>query len=136
FNSDETVDNWDDTHTWWDNFHHNFVDERKGHEIDGSSVTVVGLLNLDTLHSGSTELHPVYAMFVQQNGNDVTHRSWAFFVRNWGDEGFCGSNQELLYTPGQVIKVKIPNAISCTACDNVWYGAQNDDNLSPMGATV
>ena len=29
FDSDETVDNWDDTGTWWDRFHHNGVDDSK-----------------------------------------------------------------------------------------------------------
>ena len=87
FDSDETVDNWDDTHTWWDNFHHNAVDIDKAHAqamIDGSFVIVTGLLGLDANHNGKTELHPVYAMFVRLNSNDTRQSSWAFFVRNWG----------------------------------------------------
>ena len=50
FDSDETVDNWDDTHTWWDNFHHNAVDVDKAQAsamIDGSFVIVIGPLGLD-----------------------------------------------------------------------------------------
>jgi hypothetical protein len=149
FNSDETVDNWDDTHTWWDNFHHNAVDhvsiinskpihDGNAHAaamIDGSSVIVTGLLNLDALHRGKTELHPVYAMFVHLKGNDLLKSSGAFFARNWGDEGFCGSDQQNLYTREQKIKVKIPNAVSYIS-SNIWHGAQNEDDLSPMNVTI
>ncbi len=135
FNSDETVDNWDDTNTWWDDFHHHYVDQDNGHVIDGRAVTVIGLLNLDALHSGSTELHPVYAMFVRQSQNDPTRATWAFFVRNWGDQGMCGSDQQNMYTGRQQVKVHLSNAVSVST-QNVWYGAQNDDNLGQMNATI
>jgi len=143
FNSDETVDNWDDTHTWWDNFHHNAVDQSKAQAsamIDGKSVIVIGLLNLDTLHgaqgAGKTELHPVYAMFVpyvKSNEIEAFKSSWAFFVRNWGDQGFCGSDDQGLYS--REMKVFIPYAESLTS-NNVWYGAQNDDQLSAMKVSI
>lgn len=138
FDSDETVDNWDDTHTWWDNFHHNAVDDSKAAAsamIDGSFVKVIGLLNLDALHRGKTELHPVYSMFVKVKGADSTQSSWAFFVRNWGDQGFCGDDDQPLSTRQQLIKVLIPNVAGLTS-NNIWEGAQNDDNLSPMSVTV
>lgn len=138
FNSDETVDNWDDTHTWWDNFHHNAVDVDKAHAsalLDGHFVKVIGLLNLDTLHRGKTELHPAYAVFVDVGGTDVRQTSWAFFVRNWGDQGFCGSDDQPLFYRPQQIRVQIPNAVSLTA-NNIWEGAQNDDNLQPMGVSI
>ena len=138
FNSDETVDNWDDTHTWWDNFHHNAVDVDKAHAsamLNGHFVKVIGLLNLDTLHRGKTELHPAYAVFVDVGGTDVRQTSWAFFVRNWGDQGFCGSDDQPLFFRPQQIRVQIPNAVSLTS-SNVWEGAQNDDNLQPMGVSI
>jgi hypothetical protein len=139
FNSEETVDNWDNTHTWWDNFHHNGVDHDDATAsgmINGDSVIVIGLLGLDLGHSPTfTELHPVYAMFVHLRSDDLTQSTWAFFVRNWGDEGFCASGQENLYMANQIIKVKIPNAASFTAA-NTWEGAQNQNNLDPMGWSV
>ena len=62
-----TVDYWDDTNTWWDDFHHNYVDNNDeaahGH-IDGKFAIIVGLLGLDSQHGVHSELHPVYAMFV------------------------------------------------------------------------
>jgi hypothetical protein len=138
FNSDETVDNWDDTHTWWDNFHHNAVDVDKAHAsamLDRHFVKVIGLLNLDTLHRGKTELHPAYAVFVDLGGTDVRQTSWAFFVRNWGDQGFCGSDDQPLFYRPQQIRVQIPNVVSLTS-NNIWEGAQNDDNLQPMGVSI
>ena len=138
FDSDETVDNWDDTHTWWDNFHHNGVDVDKPHAqamIDGSFVKVIGLLGLDANHDGKAELHPVYAMFVRLQGNDTRQSSWAFFVRNWGNEGFCGDNEQYLYTRQNTVKVQIPNVVGITA-DNISEGAQNEDNLSPMSVSA
>jgi hypothetical protein len=144
FSSDETVDNWDDTHTWWDTFHHHAVDDNKpppSEMIDGSPVIVIGLLNLDTEHGnggdGKPELHPVYAMFVHLKNNDLrpSSSSWAFFVRNWGDQGYCGDNQQNLYTREQKIKVKIPNAMSLSSY-NISKGAQNADELSPMEVGV
>ena len=138
FDSDETVDNWDDTHTWWDNFHHNVVDDSDAHAhavLDGLQLKVIGLLNLDTLHRGKTELHPAYAVFVHLNGNDPKQSSWAFFVRNWGDQGFCGSDDQPIFYHPERVQMQIPNVVSLTS-NNIWEGAQNDDNLSPMGVSI
>ncbi len=136
FNSDETVDNWDDTHTWWDDFHHNAVDDNDEHAhsmIDGDSVIIIGLLGLDVPHDGFAELHPVFAMFVHLQNDNPQLSNWAFFVRNWGDEGFCGGYQENLYK--QTIKINIPNAVNCIT-NNIWEGAENEDNLSSMGVSI
>lgn len=138
FDSDETVDNWDDTHTWWDHFHHDGVDHddaTASSMINGDSVIVIGLVGLDLPHDGYTELHPVYAMFVHLKGDDPAQATWAFFLRNWGDEGYCSSDQENLYLRNQIIKVMIPNAVTMTAA-NTWIGAENADDLTPMGWSV
>jgi len=144
FNSEETVDNWDGTSTWWNLFHHNAVDvsdnEAKSH-MDNDSSIVIGLLNIDGQHDNPCELHPVYAMFLQQqvvnfdnifpvaatNNNLVYH----FFVRNWGDEGFCSSGQEYLYY--DYVKIKIPGAGKMTAATVYKPG---DSKFAPMGWAV
>jgi hypothetical protein len=146
FDSDETVDHWDDTGTWFDNFHHNGVDhysqDAEGHwfydgyshasdMINGSHVLVIGQLGMDTYHRGKTELHPIYAMFVRLKSDDVRNISYAFFVRNWGDEGFCSDGDQPLETKDHVIKVRIPNVAGLEA-NNVSQGAQNQDDLSAM----
>ncbi|HKC36372.1 MAG TPA: hypothetical protein VKB95_09935, partial [Chitinophagaceae bacterium] len=54
---------------------------------------VIGLLGLDCAHSSYAELHPVYAMALHSKSlNTVNDDVWHFFVRNWGDEGFCASS--------------------------------------------
>lgn len=134
FDSEETVDNWDDTQTWWDHFHHDGVDNDDATArvmIDGDSVIVIGLVALDLPHGGHTELHPVYAMFVHLRGDDPAQAQWAFFVRNWGNEGYCTSDQENLYLRDQLVKVLIPNASTMIAA-NAWVGAQNADNVDIM----
>src|SRR3984957_14332263 len=141
FNSEETVDNWDNTGTWWNMFHHNEVDksgnEAKSH-MDNDSGIVIGLLNIDGQHDNPCELHPVYAMFLQQqvvnfdnflpveatNKNLVYH----FFVRNFGDEGFCSSGQEYLFY--DYVKIKIPGAGKMTAA-NVYK--PGDAKYNQMG---
>ena len=62
--------------------------------IEGAPAVVTGLLGLDGVHGGYTELHPVFSLAIRtkeqavQGGMD---RSWAFFLRNSGTEGCCSS---------------------------------------------
>jgi hypothetical protein len=129
FDAGETVDYWDDTHTWWEDFH-KAVDSTDGKTggpagsmIDGHEVIIIGLLGLDTQHTVHSELHPVYAMFVRIPQQLATQDRWAFFVRNWGNEGGCGSDQEPLRQ--NTIQVRIPHArgTGFALSDNVWvYG--------------
>ena len=141
FNSEETVDNWDQTSTWWNLFHHNAVDnndnDAKAH-MDNDSAIIIGLLNIDGQHDNPCELHPVYAMFLQQqvvNFDNIfpvaatkNNLVYHFFVRNWGDQGFCSSGQEyLLY---DYIKIKIPGARKMTAA-NVYK--PGDSKFNQMG---
>jgi hypothetical protein len=134
FDSDETVDNWDNTNTWWDDFHHNAVDKDDQTArafVDGKQVIVIGMVALDMEHSDyHSELHPAYAVFVRMPGSTTTQEKVAFFVRNWGDEGFCGPNQEPI--PQNTIRVRIrhPWGTGFTLGQNVWvYGDdQNEFN--------
>jgi len=98
------------------------------------------MLGLDTEHSAKTEMHPVYAMFVQHFSDDdcAGRRScWAFFVRNWGDEGFCSDDDVPFETQEHNIKIMIPNVTGLIS-ENVSDGAQNADEaeLSQMQATM
>ena len=106
FDSTETVNEWDQTGTWWDNFHHNVVDKKDKPTIQSwfgnKFAIVIGMLGIDMEHGPHSELHPVYAMFINL-GPEAPHAAalgatdhWAFFVRNWGNEGYCGSGDEPL----------------------------------------
>lgn len=136
FDSDETVDYWDNTNTWWDDFHHNYVDngdQAAQGRIGGKSAIVIGLLGLDSQHDVHSELNPVYAMAVHTQDNPANDQ-WAFFVKNWGNEGYCGDNQEYLSTIRQnVIQIRIPHpgATGLELNDNVFvYGDdENERNL-------
>lgn len=99
---------------WWKGFH-DAVDEQDNEIRRGAPVTthpqiyltkenanmpvraiVLGMFSLDFEHSsGWTELHPAYvlAFHVKSDPNDDV---WTFFARNWGDEGFCGSENQPL----------------------------------------
>ena len=128
FDSEETVDYWDDTNTWWDDFHHHFVDDNDqaaSGRINGKFAIVVGLLGLDNRHGVHSELNPVYAMFVHVQ-DDSTNDRWAFFVKNWGNEGYFGDNEEYLAPiAGNKLRIRIshPGATGFSLSDNVFaYG--------------
>jgi len=105
FDSDETVDFDEfDNIPWWKGFH-DAVDEGDGFfddggaaaraKIDGHFAIMSGLVGLDVYHlPPASELHPVHALAIRIH-KDVTpgDDAWAFFVRNWGDEGYCSSDQ-------------------------------------------
>lgn len=109
FDSDETIDHF--STSWWSEFH-SAVDDgkpwtRAHKKIDGAPLIVTGLVGLDGGHDLKSELHPVWAlaMNVQDSADDDL---WAFFVRNWGNEGFCGSDQEFIYFPNNRYTVRLP----------------------------
>jgi hypothetical protein len=140
FDSSETVDYWDNTNTWWDSFHHEYVDQsgQAAHDrIDGKEVILVGMLGLDTQHDVHSELHPIYAMFVHFE-SDATQDRWAFFVRNWGNEGGCGSDQEPVPTGflgNNTLRVLIRHASgqNASVTDNVWVYGDDEDERNQQG---
>jgi len=73
---------------------------------DPFAVTV-GLFGLDCEHGCRSEFHPVYAMAIQLDENPNSN-TWAIFVRNWGDEGFCSSLNHELYLPGDSMHLLLP----------------------------
>lgn len=63
-----------------------------GPDWTGLEGVAIGVVGLDGVHGANTELHPLYAIAVrlqqtQQPG--VVQEKWAFFLRNFGDEGTC-----------------------------------------------
>jgi hypothetical protein len=131
FDSSETVDYWDNTNTWWDGFHHNFVDQGSGSVINGREVIVIGMLGLDENHGVPPELNPVYVMFVHLISDYLPEDRWAFFVKNWGNEGYCGDNQELFEPLARnTIKVRIrhPGATAFNLLSQNVYSYGDDEN--------
>lgn len=102
FDSDETIDHFDAQH-WWKNFHHDVDDgNRDPGGINGKLAAVIGLVGLDARHEAHAELHPVYALAINYDNQS----GWAFFVRNWGDEGGCGDQDHQL--PLEAIRIVLP----------------------------
>ena len=93
FDSDETIDYF--STRWWSDFH-NAVDDsdtKAGALINGKEAIVIGTLGLDAPHGHHPEIHPVMAIAIHAK-SDPADDTWAVFVRNWGDEGYCGDEIE------------------------------------------
>jgi len=103
FKNGETTANY---HTkFWNAFHDNatstyqLISENGDNPVqfaDGEYGIVTGLMGIDGVHKGYSELHPVFIIaievawnFSDDGGADET---WAFFVRNQGNEGTCSSH--------------------------------------------
>jgi hypothetical protein len=105
FNSDETIDHF---HTdWWEGFHNAVDNGDPTLWVNGSEAVVTGLLGVDTQHGTHTELHPVWAMAVEDRYRESPDDDlWAIFVRNWGNQGLCSSEQWWLGL--QTITLRVP----------------------------
>lgn len=98
FDADETIDRFGSG--WWQAFQ-DAVDKSGGSAtedngvsrmVDDHEAVVTGLAGIAAEHEASSQLHPVYAMALRIS-NEGSDDRWAFFARNWGNEGFCSSDQ-------------------------------------------
>jgi hypothetical protein len=103
FKNSETTANY--TTPFWKAFHDNATSPDQLISVNGNNPiefangeygAVTGLMGIDGVHKGYSELHPVFAIaievawnFSDDGGADET---WAFFVRNQGNEGTCSSH--------------------------------------------
>jgi len=89
-------------------------------------VVTLGLFGLDCEHDCRSEFHPVYALAIQLDENPSSN-TWAIFVRNWGDEGFCSSLNHELNLVDQKMSLLLP-----------WPGAKgltaDVEQMSPAAA--
>ncbi len=107
FDSTETIDHFDTP--WWNAFHKAVDKSDKDAQalVNGSYAIVTGLLGLDCEHSCATELHPVYVMAIRVK-DDPADETWAIFVRNWGNEGFCSQSQHYLDLFNNTYTLRLP----------------------------
>jgi hypothetical protein len=96
FDSDETIDVLTDDFglPWWQGLR-TAVDQgdSQAHSyLDGDYMVVTGLMGLDFVHTPGPESHPAWSMAVQGSKSPNTD-IWSFFVRGWGNEGYCSSDQ-------------------------------------------
>lgn len=118
FDSDEVIDHFGSQ--WWTNFH-KMVDAAGQAAVDNAAYTspafqmlmnkeaiITGLVGLDSEHGAYSELHPIYTMAIHVN-SDVNNDQWAFFARNWGDEGYCSASQH--YWDLSPVSIFIPEPV-------------------------
>jgi hypothetical protein len=75
--------------------------------VDGRPGILTGLANLDCEHDCHSELHPVWTFAIQAEAS-ASAETWAVFARNWGNEGFCSSQQHHLETAAHRVTVTVP----------------------------
>jgi hypothetical protein len=134
FDSDETIDHF--RTQFWDAFHH---------AVDGDSTAtpesminnkfgiIIGLMGLDCAHSCGSEIHPVWAMAIHIK-DDPADDIWAMFIRNWGDEGFCGDEQHYLDLSNIVFRLPWRPGATRVLVKNANF-LTNDTRCSGPGVT-
>jgi len=103
FKNGETTANYNTK--FWKAFHDNatspdeLISENGDNPIefaDGEYAIVTGLMGIDGVHKGYSELHPVFIIAIEVawnfSDNGGADETWAFFVRNQGNEGTCSSH--------------------------------------------
>ena len=100
FDARETVDILaDDLNiSWWQQFRSavNGGDEQAHQFLDYKDAIVTGLMGVDFAHSSTgPESHPAWAMAIHTN-TDPSDDTWAFFVRSFGNEGYCSEQQHYI----------------------------------------
>jgi hypothetical protein len=90
----------------------------------GSFAIITALLNFDTEHDGVVELHPVWAMAINESDSTLASDRWALFARNWGNQGFCGHDQTFAAFPNNQYTFHLPwkagaSAVSVTSAN--WH---------------
>jgi hypothetical protein len=101
--------------------------------VNGSSAIITSLMGFDTEHDTFVELHPIWALTINDPRSTFVSDTWAFFVRNWGNEGFCGHAQQFISFPTNRYTVRLPwkpDAISVLVTSQTWHRI-NTQNPEP-----
>lgn len=151
FDSEEFPDPVDnDYDIWWNHFHDavDYGDRIFGTDnyskaqslVKDKLAIVTGIAGIDVGHPHSntwtTELHPVFGMFIltdeqrstNSDGSLVMNDTWSFFIKNWGNEGACGTNIE--YAGRKQLNVLIPEMPYYYASAISPYHADARDNVT------
>jgi hypothetical protein len=133
FDSDETIDHFNTP--WWKSFH-SAVDDSDAKAramIDNKQAILIGLAGLDCEHGCATEMHPVYGMAVHVK-DDPNDDTWAIFVRNSGDEGYCSQDQH--YLDATRIAFVVPRPGAATVGVNTATFLTNSSQASGPSVSV
>jgi hypothetical protein len=115
-------------------------DDSRAHQmVNGAFAIVTGLFGIDVEHNPHSELHPVWALAMRVK-DDPSDETWAIYLRNWGNEGYCSSLTHRLYLVENRFTFRLPwrpNAGSVTVNDSATKFTTNDPQqvLGPSIAT-
>jgi hypothetical protein len=70
-------------------------------------MIVTGLIGVDFAHTPGGESHPAWSAAIHAN-EDPADDTWAFFVRNWGNEGYCSESQHYINYLDNIYMMRIP----------------------------
>ncbi|MDX6613016.1 MAG: hypothetical protein QOD75_2202 [Blastocatellia bacterium] len=100
FSSRETVDQINQSGSWWETFHTavdgGVASARK--LVNGKEAIVIGLIGFDNEHANKpegarVELHPVYVLAIHIVTESENY--WTILARNWGNEGSCANGWDI-----------------------------------------
>jgi len=121
FDSNETVARF--TTAWWTKFAQT-VDMGNYAAIEAMlspgdptrtpQAVVTGLFGLDCEHDCRSEIHPVYALAIEID-DSAGDNTWAIFVRNWGNEGFCSALDHQMDFDQNQVKLFLPRLSNGTS---------------------
>lgn len=92
--------------------------------LDGRLAVAVGVFGVDGVHDSHSEIHPVMALAVRTNVAGKTE-TWEVFVRNWGDEGMCGQEDQPLELPHDTLYLRLPWRPGATSAQVRFDGARS-----------
>ncbi len=109
YDSDEVIDHVKSQ--WWKNLK-NVVDGNvpgtaASSILVGPGAIVIGEMGIDCAHSCASELHPAYVLAMHLKTSTIDDDQWAFFARNWGNEGYCGPDDVPVVFPNNRVVINI-----------------------------
>jgi hypothetical protein len=133
FNSDESIDQFQSS--WWVTLNSNVQNNVSPPNSPlsalnrGLPTVAIGLIGVDGVHGhGHVESHPVFALAIEtasHDDKDSRDETWAFFVRNSGNEGNC--SELIHYWEGLEGKyyVQLPTPANWTDVTDVTVASSN-----------
>ncbi|MCP4581775.1 MAG: hypothetical protein GY839_09155 [candidate division Zixibacteria bacterium] len=139
---EESFEDWN-SHPYWQDFDGLAGPDSPGFEavgvlgkyyyqqkVDGKQAIVLGIWTHDGAHGGRTEIHPVFGMAIQEQAppnNSAGKEVWHFFIRNKGNQSFCGSHVQCTGHPAWAFRIK-GRPGPCTIKGLNGYAHEEDDD--------
>jgi hypothetical protein len=93
-------------------------------QLSGNEAVMIGLLGLDNRHDAKTELHPIYAFAIRENGATSQNDRWIVLFKNTGSEGGCSSHNPLRHPlPLTRLTVSVPSLLGASAAGVTMSGS-------------